>query len=82
MLAFDPASFLPDSTLTMFPFFPKHRATSTIPATMKFCLLLLVACASSALGKCGGETLGYALVAVQCLHMASALIQRVGVGGV
>jgi len=48
---------LPDSTLTNFNISHKTQATSTVPATMKFSVLLLVACASSALGKCVGIAL-------------------------
>ena len=63
---------LPDSTLTNAPPFVLNTGHEYHPATMKFCLLLFVACASSALGKCGGRSLDTLVAVKEELHMASA----------
>lgn len=42
---------LPESTLTNFTLLPTTEVTSTVTANMKLCLLFIVACASSTLGK-------------------------------
>lgn len=42
---------LPESTPTNFPLPPTTEVTITVTARMKLCVLLLIACASSALGK-------------------------------